>query len=1127
MSEGVHGELNGCPPAAALDAIARGEPAADAGVAAHVETCLPCARFVEEVRKNTEFLRGVAVAHLARTATHSPATRRPRAGARGAGSPARGIEEIGGYRLVKEIGRGGQGVIYEAVQEDTKRKVAIKMLLLGRTSERQRIRFEREAEIAGSLRHPGLVTIYESVQLSDGRRAMVMEFVEGQRLDRWVEGCRPRGPIGRETSRRLVAVMAEVCDAVDHAHRHGVIHRDLKPGNIVVGDGDQPRVLDFGLARRGERGEEAMLTKTGAFEGTPAYSSPEQVTGDPDLVDSRTDVYTLGVILYELLTGRLPYPIEGALIDVVKSITEAAPVRPGRIDEELWTIVVKAMAKERERRYQSAGDLREDLRRYLAGEAINAKRDSTWYLLKKTTSKHRGKVAAAGVAAVLGVAGILKLALLTTDLSFANESLSQRRDELEEALDKSQIVNARSMVQKGDAANAERELYARLAGRMGPEQRVERVAFEGSESQKRAAWALAEFAATQSSIGAVNLQAPPESAFEIHKDPSGHEPFLVVNRANHEVWRVSRERPVASEFASVLPPGAWVGLVGPSGLVGLFVENRLRVFSAGTGLEVHPLASVTFSPGSHEQSSMPKLGADGSVLVVSGSGRVHVHGVDGSVRELQPENSHLGRFGTQLSVDGKRAWLLSADERAIEQVDLASGDVLVRTQLPEALLEKGQLTTRSAARLLGLAISEDESLMAVTAHSRLFFRDLTGEGGEWREPESGSDSAIGVQVSADGRIASVLAAYSGAVRIFDTRTGKPLRRFSGHSLPIGGYRLSRDGKRLATSDNLGLVRVYNTTEDDWRRPLGMSETGVPGLAMIGENLVGGANSGAVLAWSPGTVVKHAAVMSSSVISATGTADGTVCAIVAADGQMGVAKYEHGELHGLTFWRGTETKLTGAAVSPDGKLLATAGELAPVTLWDTATREPIETIRGDVGRVSRAPFVIFSPNGHRLVWSEREVVYVRNMRTGGMERELKGHMAQVRVACFSRDGSLLATGGDDRAICIWDTATWKCRAKLSGSQEKLSALAFGPSGNLLYSGDFSSSLRVWDVGSAVDLAEFDVDGGILFGLQVSDDGKRIAVATQMGDAQLWDLSVLFDVVEANRAAVTEAAMRKLQ
>lgn len=317
-----------------------------------------------------------------------------------------------GYELIREIHRGGQGAVYLAIQKATKRRVAIKLMhsgpLLGSAG---RIRFEREVQILAHLNHPNIVKIFDSGVTAAGSFFYVMDYISGRSLDEVISsGSRPI-----EESLRL---FVKICDAVNAAHLKGVIHRDLKPSNIRVDPSGEPIVVDFGLAKLsagdvsspdGEAGPSAM-TMTGQFVGSLPWASPEQAEGAPGGVDVRTDVYSLGVVLYQLLTGRFPYEVAGNMRDVLDNILRAQPARPStvrrQINDEVETIVLKCLAKERERRYQSAGDLSRDLKRYLSGEPIEAKRDSGWYVITKTMNRHRAAVIAAALVlvAIIGVA---------------------------------------------------------------------------------------------------------------------------------------------------------------------------------------------------------------------------------------------------------------------------------------------------------------------------------------------------------------------------------------------------------------------------------------------------------------------------------------------------------------------------------------------------------------------------------------------------------------------------------------------------------------------------------------------------------------------------------------------------
>lgn len=303
------------------------------------------------------------------------------------------------FDILEELGSGGQGVVYKAQQLGTKRIVALKVIREGTfASQVERRRFESEVELASRLNHPNIVSLYVCGQES-GHDYFAMEYVEGEPLDVYM-GART---LDIPTTLQL---FLQLCDAVGYAHQHGVIHRDLKPSNVIVDRTGRVRVLDFGLAKAiatGSPSVSSRLTDVGAFAGTWHYASPEQAKKDPDLVDVRSDVYTLGVMLYEMLTDTYPYPLSDESRDTIaRHVLYTAPVPPSRIrreiDDELETITLCALRKEPYRRYQSVAALGEDIRRYLSGEAIDAKRDSSWYVVRKALKRHRWRVAGVGTA---------------------------------------------------------------------------------------------------------------------------------------------------------------------------------------------------------------------------------------------------------------------------------------------------------------------------------------------------------------------------------------------------------------------------------------------------------------------------------------------------------------------------------------------------------------------------------------------------------------------------------------------------------------------------------------------------------------------------------------------------------
>ena len=344
----------------------------------------------------------------------------------GAGLPE---DSFAGYQLLREIHRGGQGVVYQALQKSTNRKVAIKVMKEGPfAGAADKARFEREVQILGQLQHPNIVGVHDSGSVGNNFY-FVMDYIPGQPLDVYMAGAAEKetGTKGSKNQARVglsiestLKLFAKICEAVNAAHLRGIIHRDLKPGNIRVDPSGEPHILDFGLAKVSAfdpigDGSPAM-TITGQFIGSLPWASPEQAEGQPSKIDVRTDVYSLGVILYQMLTGKFPYEVIGNMRDVLDRILRAEPAKPStvrkQINDEVETIVLKCLSKERERRYQTAGELARDISHYLAGEPVEAKRDSVVYVLRKTLIRYRGLVSAACAVVLVTVAAVITLGFM-------------------------------------------------------------------------------------------------------------------------------------------------------------------------------------------------------------------------------------------------------------------------------------------------------------------------------------------------------------------------------------------------------------------------------------------------------------------------------------------------------------------------------------------------------------------------------------------------------------------------------------------------------------------------------------------------------------------------------------------
>jgi tRNA A-37 threonylcarbamoyl transferase component Bud32 len=357
--------------------------------------------------------------------------------------------EIGRYRIVRLLGEGGMGVVYEAVQGQPHRTVALKVVKPGLDGSLLR-RFEHESQALARLQHPGIAHIYDAGVADTGlgpQPYFAMEFIRGETLGNYVQSLHL--PV-----RERLALMVKICRAVDHAHQRGLIHRDLKPGNILVDETGQPKILDFGVARVTDNElQVTRQTDVGQLLGTLEYMSPEQVLADPEEIDTRSDVYSLGVILYEILSGRRPYKLKRHLHDSVQTIREEDPTPLSSVSRDyrgdIETIVAKALEKDKERRYGSAAALASDIEHYLMDEPITARPASAVYHLQKFARRHKALVA--GVMAVFAV--------LTAGVVASSWEASRARQER----DRAATAERRATEERDRALSAEKAASAAKA----------------------------------------------------------------------------------------------------------------------------------------------------------------------------------------------------------------------------------------------------------------------------------------------------------------------------------------------------------------------------------------------------------------------------------------------------------------------------------------------------------------------------------------------------------------------------------------------------------------------------------------------------------------------------------------
>lgn len=1048
-----------CPPSARLDQIAAGH-AAHAAEAVHLASCRACADYLETARFTRRFASVMACGT-------PPVDEKPN------------DRVVPGYVVGRELARGGQGVVYAAVQSTTGQPVAIKLLHArgahAGDSRSARARFLREIRIAGRLAHPGIVRPLDSVLLIDGREALILELVEGDPLDQWASRARQHVD-GR---RRTLDVLAQIAEALEHAHKRGVIHRDLKPSNVLVDAEGRARILDFGVARRTDPSglADERITLTGEFTGTLAYAAPEQVSMLGSGPDVRSDVYSLGVMGFEALTGRLPYQVDGALASVIRNITEVDPPRADRagLDADTSAVLHKAMAKDPARRYQSAADLARDLRSAAAGLAILARADSRWYSIRKAARRHRIPI---------GVACLLALGVVATLLTLLVGNIR-----LGAALDESRLLQIRAHLTAGSREQAESLLWTEIADEIREESDPVRMLWRGASREKQLIWCFVEM---QSEATCLSMRAasvlPRGGVWPI--DGGG---FLAAT-ADARLARLNdRGEWISETNMAQLPENASAVRVDPSGTY-LICSNASELWTmhATTG---ERLASVPLQHGVHGIA----VEAWG-VAISDKTGRLRVLTLPLLEVSLDADN----QLPPQLPwLDPERHIIAFIDAGGlIRAIDVATGEEVP----PSGARVFGQ--AQQAGHGTQVLLDPGRTRCVVAFGGGFVVRDLSAAG-DATPLFQHHGNRVSVMNDPKWLLMSAVADGDPTLHLWDPRGWRPLGGFPGHQGSVISHAFSRDGARIVTVDASGTLRVWQSPGHSWRRSLTPPTAGVHQLAF------NAATGTLVIPGFPTRITSNASTNAPA--KQTAPTGGEPAASRVAISPDGMYRAEVGPNRTVTIaTTQADEPDTERAVQVDANIVGlqfrkaeSGSELGlcldsnEMLILDPRTAQVLERTRFPIGAL--ASDMAWSADGERAAVTFRDGTLAIMERSGDI-RTLRVAEKQLRSLAFLPGGSRVAVVGDTGRLHIVDIATGRCRASARLSEHSLFCVAMHPAGDIAMIGDRAGKVMAIDLEDLTERASFDAEGSVM-SIVFSPDGDDLAVAAVGMPVQLWSVTEL--------------------
>ncbi|HLJ95694.1 MAG TPA: serine/threonine-protein kinase [Gemmataceae bacterium] len=1128
-------EMQGCPPSEQLSRLITAELAdrERSVVETHVESCLACQQVLEELtaisysqeKPNQSDTRekGIVPApdfldallrQVPKTAGRGLRRFRPAStdGTSAVCEPDGAWPNLPDYEVVGVLGCGGMGVVYKARQRKLNRWVALKMLRGGKYAEpEQRARFQAEALAVAQLHHPNIVQIYE-VGESEGLPYLVLELVEGGSLAQRVQD----GPWAANQAAPFVETLART---VHFAHNQGIIHRDLKPANILLVSGGgvrgepsknpsaddpprsthhaplTPKITDLGLAKQLDVDEK--LTNTGTIVGTPSYMAPEQAEGRSKDVGPATDVHALGVILYELLTGRPPF--QGAsTLQTLEQVRQHEPVPPHRLQpgvpRDLETICLECLHKESQLRYASAQELADDLQRFQEGKPIWARPaglvEQGWRWARRRPTL-AALLLVIALIVLVGFPGVTWLWLQAEQERQAKEEQHLRADqEAQKALVQAyrgNLAAANASFNDHDVSDAAQ--YLRAASPALRSWEWQHLASRLDDSRAKLQFPEAE---------AIGLCLPENK---------------IVAAANHQVklWDALTGACLGTLTHDCSNRLAAIPTTKGSVLV---VQNRDQT---GWRLYSSPLAL-----GTRGRELPVALDREPSVLAVDGDGTRMAVAWPGQTSDFYFSVLDLGDANRRLdfkvntaeitalafSPDGSRiaSGLLSG---AVRIWDLATGK-------PVALLQghTQQIST--------MTFSPDGNRLLTGSFDGMV-RQWDAQTGRCLDVRRGhKDRVLTVAYSPDGDW-TASAGLDRTIRLWRSTEDSEPAVLLGHTDSVRQIAFSRDSRRLLSVAEDQTVRTWELVSrneicclrdhSDWINPVAFSPDGTL--------IASGGGDKTVRLWDAATgealtVLPHTAWVSSLAFSPDGTW------LVAGEwlGSIRIWDTATGQLQSAWTWKEKPPIIKGVAASPDGTRIV-AGYYnwgKPVDTPQVRDRKTGRVVGVLAGQTEGVLGITYSPDGKHLATAGRDgTVRLWDAETYAQSAVWHAHSKEVNSVAYSADGRLLLSTGADNTIRLWNVATGQCRAILRGHAHNVYTAVFHPDGARIVSGGRDRFVRFWDPATGEEVARFPGHSSWVFSLAFSPDGTTLVSGSGDGTVRLWDTAPLARRLQARQQA----------